>query len=456
MKHKRLFGLFILPVFLLASCAADPEDPDEPPYSTDTNVVYESIFNPGKTYTFSAKYDDNFFLQDAKNYSKELALLSYSSAVASDIKEVGEHFFTTAKFKDLISYDYDKDPTPDTLGYMIAHKKILNNELFAVSIRGLRYGAEWSNNFLVGSEGNHQGFSMRASDVFRRLEEYIGAHNNGRTIKIWISGYSRAGAVSNVVSSMILKGTQIEVSQSNLFTYTFEAPNCLTGEDIVAYPNVHNIRNRCDLVPSIPPASFGFGLCGVEHQIYDENVSKICKEFDEDLEVPEYVPIEIDGYGVLENDEQLLQFVSDCVFNNPDPSEDLKPYTCNNREEYVERYQNGFSHILGYLFSLSSETLGKMMEDIQELGFAAIFLLSDGTTLANFLKTYLDQDQIPYDVTGIDSDCQAVRDAVMNLFLYPITFFVNPDYRPSLIRIIDMHFPEVTYALLLNSFEQAE
>ena len=65
-------------------------------------------------------------------------------------------------------------------------------------------------------------------EVYQDLQSYIDTYAKNKTLKLWINGYSRGGALSNVLSSLILKGDKVNVLQDDMFVYTFEAPASLT------------------------------------------------------------------------------------------------------------------------------------------------------------------------------------------------------------------------------------
>ena len=322
-------------------------------------------------------------------------------------------------------------------------------------MRGFNYGAEWGNNLLLGKTGDYEGFSLRANEVYSDLQHYIATYKGNKELKLWITGYSRAGTISNVLSSLILKNDAINVSQSNMFVYTFEAPFCLEESNAIKYQNVHNVINEHDLIPSIPPASFGFARCGVDYYIYDSDVGNIVTEFDQGIEIPDFVPIEVGDQEYLNDDEDLQAFILNCVFNLKSTSS-TEEYTCNSREEYVDRYQPGLSYMVGNIFALSDSTRSKLLKDLSDLGFAALGVISSGENLANFVKTYLDLDNVPYEQEQLVDSCTALSNAIQYLLMRILAIYLSKTYSPSLERLLDMHYPEVTYALMLHAHKNKE
>lgn len=407
--------------------------------------------NTGDPYKLSFLYDDEYFLTSAKTYNEDLSMLSFGVSVATATDRRGATFFTDTKFNDIVIHDYDKEPTRDTMGYFMAHKTIDDYELVTVAFRGFNYGLEWANNFQIGKTGNHAGFDARGVEAYEALQEYIAKYAKDKPLKLWINGYSRAGAVSNVLSSYILKDNKINVTQENMFVYTYEAPASLSLENAVAYENVHNIINEADLVASIPPEAYGLKRCGVDYQIYDANVATIIKQFDEKVVFPEFNAITDIADEPLDTDQKVLDFVLSTVFEKEEgASADIY---ANTREQYVDNYQTGLSSCIGYIFGLKESTRSALLNDLKNLGFGAISIIGDdtGAELMNFMKPYLDKDKVSYDETQLQSDCAVFVKGVGNLFMQLLLMYLLDSYSPSITRLINMHYPETTYVLLKNA-----
>lgn len=161
-------------------------------------------------------------------------------------------------------------PQQNSIGVCAARKQIQSRNgkeqytLVAVVIRGGGYGSEWGSNLEVGSSGDHKGFSEARNNVLTFLEGYL--KNLGREesekLKLWIVGYSRAGAVANMVAGTLnddLDRLGYTIDRENIFCYTFEAPQGVHESNLYSsYENIHNVINANDLVPLVAPSSWGF------------------------------------------------------------------------------------------------------------------------------------------------------------------------------------------------------
>ena len=402
-------------------------------------------------YNLSFTFDDELFLGNPKEYNNDLSMLSFGASLATMNKTKGTAFFTEAEFENITPHDYDSDPTKDTIGYFMAHKTIGDYELVTVSFRGFDYGMEWANNFTIGKTGDHEGFAARGAETYEALKTYLNTYAKDKSLKVWINGYSRAGALSNMLASLILRNNELSITQDNLFVYTFEAPASLIETNAIAYPNVHNVINDADLITYIPPEQYELYRCGVDFQIYDPEVASLVNAFDAGIAFPEFQEA-----GDNKNDTQYRDFILNSVFNHEITSEEDEKRYANNREQYVNNYQTGLSNGIGYIFALSSETRSRLMKDIQP---SAGDLIGDetGAALANFLKPYLIQDNVPFTDEGLLADCAVVVKGVGNLFGAILLYFVFVEaYKNDLSRLIDMHYPETTYVLLKNAHSKAQ
>ncbi len=214
---------------------------------------------------FPVDYDDSYFDWQATQYSHKLAQASLGMALSAfrptrhqDQSNPSEHlveFLSQCGFTDLQSDDYDKNPSLYTVATVIGMKEMTGSDgqpytLIAVGVCGGGYANEWLSNFTVGTGERHQGFDSAAHLVENRIFGYIGRSNIQGRIKIWISGFSRAAAVSNITAADLVDCGVF--AQDDIFAYTFATPR--TTKD----PR----PGQYDVVPQVPLASWGFQRYG--------------------------------------------------------------------------------------------------------------------------------------------------------------------------------------------------
>lgn len=211
-------------------------------------------------------YCDDWFMQPSTAYDHRLARASIGMAVASfrrDDPADGNirSFLTQAGFDNLVAIDYDKDPTIDTVGTMMACKRLADGStLVAVAVCGAGYRDEWMSNLSIGAGDVHAGFESASQKVYDRLLSYVADYAPTGEVRIWMAGFSRAAAVSNLTAERIMEGGQFR--QENVFVYTFATPR--TTKNPKPYENVFCIVGKFDPVAWMPYAEWGYGRNGVE------------------------------------------------------------------------------------------------------------------------------------------------------------------------------------------------
>ena len=174
------------------------------------------------------------------------------------IEDQYETYLKAAGFHDIYPYGYDQETGVDTIAAVIGHKKIDDFELIAVAVCGQGYGKEWGGNLEVGDEERHVGFDKAAKLLEEQIEGYIRTHGLEGNKKFWISGFSRAAAVSNLTAADMIESGQYE----DVYAYLFGVPR--TTKAPIPYPGIYNICGIFDPVPQIPMASWGYERYGTD------------------------------------------------------------------------------------------------------------------------------------------------------------------------------------------------
>jgi len=242
---------------------------------------------------FSAGFfwDEAYFSNPASLYNPSLATMTLAfamSAFASNDNAIGEatqarnaiDLLTQIGFSDIeLNYYFTMAPHEDSMGVIAAHKTIEANgesyTLIAISTRGSGYGMEWAGNLTMGTEGYHEGFNRAAEETYRFIADYINRHRESLcdNIKLWITGYSRGAAVTNLFAAWVTQAEgigDINVEKENIFTYTFASPRAVPAYKVEMHPvhtNIHNVLSTADLVGFIAPPAWGFGRYGIDHFI---------------------------------------------------------------------------------------------------------------------------------------------------------------------------------------------
>ena len=209
-------------------------------------------------------YSDDLFREPSDDFSLETARASMGLTVSAFrnhgelIEDQYETYLKAAGFHDIYPYGYDRETGVDTIAAVIGHKKIDDFELIAVAVCGQGYGKEWGGNLEVGDEERHVGFDKAAKLLEEQIEGYIRTHGLEGNKKFWISGFSRAAAVSNLTAADMIESGQYE----DVYAYLFGVPR--TTKAPIPYPGIYNICGIFDPVPQIPMASWGYERYGTD------------------------------------------------------------------------------------------------------------------------------------------------------------------------------------------------
>ena len=212
----------------------------------------------GSAVTEKVYYSDEFFSSDSGAYNPQLAKASLALAAAGFKADYAEEFLLDLGFSELEFYRYDKKADEDKSAAVFAVKKLGNQTVLAVCLRGGKYGDEWGSNGRLGidgtADGYHYGFHTAAKDVEQQLEAYAEEQDiNLKSCRLWLVGFSRGGAVAGCLAAD-LKDNGIE----NLYCYTFASPATVSAAlQPHTYSGIYNLVNPLDLVTRLPMNSSG-------------------------------------------------------------------------------------------------------------------------------------------------------------------------------------------------------
>ena len=461
---KKISVLFLASVLMLCGCsnpeqAQFQESSGEEPISQsesseeviedlDVDITTSaSLSGRSKSYPLTFTYNSAYFAKPSDEFNKDIAMLSYGLSLTTGSRTSMYNFLNDIRFKDLyFSSAYYDGSTEDSIAYSFAHKAIGKQHLVLVTVRGFDYGPEWSNNFKLGKEGNHEGFNESAVTMINDLDNYLNNHNQ-ESPKVLITGYSRGGAVANVASGILLQREESKklFKDEDLYTYTFEAPRgCAEARE---YKNVFNVVNSMDLIPSFAPAEYGMYRCGIDVDIANTDVDNLMKEYDPDFVLPAFTPDE----DSFKTEQEFIRFLLSSVVNN---DTDTRPIMT--RAQFVDNAQPTIQYFLKMFFSLKQTTVNKLTSDLSSKDAWTLFgIISSGQELHDFFKPYLDEDGYQYDDAELLTRCNELSESlIQGPFVILIAAFAA--YKDNLMRVIDMHYPDVNYVLLNTYNPNAE
>lgn len=290
-SRKKIGLLAFVLVLVMLAVALFPRMRQMWNISSYANVTGEFRYGSGQE-QISADfvYHDSYFAEPATDYSSSLATMSCalalstfnaSSSGADDTAEADSATNARALLEQLGFEDietnegYKSAPTRDSIGVIVGHKQLAKDagggELLVVAVRGGGYGSEWASNMNVGAGEEHAGFAHATQEVLDFVNNYCDKRGISGE-KIWITGYSRGGAVAGLTAYKLLKSGEVE--PVDLYAYTFEAPASLrrgVNTQEAGQTGIWNIVNPADVVPRLPLTQWGYTRPG--HDIFIPDVS---------------------------------------------------------------------------------------------------------------------------------------------------------------------------------------
>ena len=419
-------------------------------------------------------YSDDYFRESSLEYNSHLASLSmimgkYSAAkgTPSNINDANwykkqpnrlKEFFKALNFNSFeANEDYYIRPNKDTIGIAIAKKDIDDFTLIAIAPRSANYFNEWGNNFILGdgskSDNMHEGFYNASNRIIDFLEDYLDKYETKSKIKIWMAGYSRGGAVSNItgglLDNIIDKENKLfnkNITLDDLYVYTFGTPQ---GANIYSksvkspkdkiYNNIFNMLNPNDITTKVGMSEFGFTRFGIDKYIanefydpdnYDNNrlIFKIMYSINNKWN--NYTGDDLTMYNSNGIDKSKVNFDSNILSNIL-----LEEVTniIGSRDEYCSKYQNSFRDLASILRS----------DDLNERN-----------DIVNYLKglfdSYLGDSSGSFKILG-DSKNQKITYSLLPIIKIALELYkIRPNEVISIAKnasnIFDNHFDNVLVA----------
>lgn len=489
---KRIISLLLCLVLIVslvpAAAAADTGD------ARTVTVRYASGHGENDhDYEATFTYSDELFTKSGYTYRQDLAEMSLGLAFAafsskdsqySDNYATGNRNFVSMAeqcgFENIQSNKWMFQPAEtDSIGINCASKTIRDNggsyTLIAVGVRGNNYHAEWGGNARLDATGEHKGFALGRDQALDYLRSYIANTGISGRVKIWIAGYSRGAAVSNMVGGALDNGYSlgegVSLSPHDLYCYCYETPMGTTKNQVQGrlYDNIQNLVNANDLVTYVAFDNWDFARYGVDHVVPtkgDDNYlnykAKMLREF---YQIPNnggniYWPDHFQAWGIDLKDITSGDLGKIFKVNMTqkefyaDLSEAITTCLVSSRADYAENMQDFLIALLGDIFgkadrdtSAVAMTFAKKLQDNWQKIFYSLTIpgmIKNGTAvrlITGYLVEALQENGIvTYDLEGIEAAVAMLVPRLSKMALkYPGTTMT---LLANLVVIMSAHFGE--------------
>lgn len=253
------------------------------------NVSYYDVEARGVFY-----YTDDYFKKPSTTYDEHLSTMSIDLAItgaASSFKDYKDKYsnvkdiFAKLGFRNITpNEDFLKKPEANTMGAVCANKPIyIKNSsgnvekynLISIVPRSSSYELEWISNFDMGETGDHAGFTRSVDIVYDHFTTFYNDHKNdfgNIPVKLWIVGYSRGGAIANMLSARLTdEASSFNTNKNNIYCYSIGTAKGVHATEhttpLDSYTNIHNIVSPSDMISLLSPMTFGFSRYGIDHNL---------------------------------------------------------------------------------------------------------------------------------------------------------------------------------------------
>ena len=394
-------------------------------------------------------YYNSYFSHPATEYDSHLATLSSHMTLfsmnldnpkSSDDKEwydkqsdTVKGFFETIGFENFEANSYYHERTSfDSIGVAIASKKVGDYTVIAVVPRSGGYFLEWGNNVFLGDGSNsdymHEGWYNAANNLLDFLDKYVTKNNITGNVKLWMAGYSRGGATTNIAAGLldnkIDKGQKIfstgaKLTHDNLYAYTFEAPQGanfnsekVKSPNSIIYNNIWNIVNPNDLVTKVAMVEWGFTRFGTDKYIttrlydqssYEDNRHTFHSLFSHHANQFPYYADQFEMYEAISlGSKDVTKSNYDANIASTLLLENMVK-SIGTRENYVAQYQPVLKNVLLQLMNDDANVSDKAIENIVSNYLIKLSGVDFDTVLSIFTDTNgnLNKDSEKYEGTII-------------------------------------------------------
>ena len=451
---------------------------EHPSQEYDPHLASASMAFSLSTNTYSTDvYDEKWYL-DQSRYAKEyLETLEFNTFVLND--------------------DYKSTPRFDSIGLCAAKKEFSDYTLVAVCPRSGGYYSEWGNNMHLGdgskSDYMHEGWYNAANKMIKFVTDYVNDNVTTNKVKLWMTGFSRGGATTNLAAGLIdnklNNGEKLfnnaRLSLEDIYAYTFESPQganvnskTIKKPKDALYNNIFNIVNPLDSVPKVAMKEYGFTRFGIDKYVttkfydpenYEENrqtFNYFLKKFHQNPEtVLEPDSFEMAGFDISKVGTDILATLVAAITTDDDLPTILEDYRDNRKKNYDasiafdqfmgelvsqigdrnDFYKNVEPSLIKIMLEIKDEKKGKanyLAEFIKIIGVGAI--IKAVTSSTKLVKAAVNA------IWG-DSITSAIIDAI-DALLGPITktYWEKPNELLSIAayagNIFQNHYSDVAFA----------
>lgn len=209
------------------------------------------------------RLSDGLLPRDSRLFSGTAALAAAVLSLSCGDKKLLSENLNALSYGDIRHY-YNEGGEDRKIGLSIGSRVRDDKLEVAVVLQGTE-GAEWYSNFDLGYSAEHRGFSFAADFAELKLMDYVFTRAIGLEPSFFISGYSRGGAVANILAKRLSDRYGI----NRVWCYTFASPATTLSRRVGRYSSIFNLVRAEDFFTRVPPEGWGYIRYGHDISLSD-------------------------------------------------------------------------------------------------------------------------------------------------------------------------------------------
>lgn len=211
---------------------------------------------PHRTILSHIHGETDFLPRNSCVFHPTAALTAAALSMSAGDEKLLRDNLTELDYHDILTVAYAHTER-DKIGMCLASRVRDDTLQIAVVLRGTE-GDEWYSNFDLGYTAEHSGFAKAADFAELKLGDYVFTHAIGLQPSFFVTGYSRGGAVANILAKRLCDRYGLE----RVCAYTFASPNTTISRRTNRYTCIFNLERQEDFFTRVPPAGWGYTKYG--------------------------------------------------------------------------------------------------------------------------------------------------------------------------------------------------
>lgn len=328
-------------------------------------------------------------------FSKVTAETAAALSMSTENERVLRDDLAALGYGDIVTVGYPRADR-DKIGMTVASRTKDDILQIAAVLRGTT-GDEWYSNFEVGYAAEHSGFAKAADFAELAIGDYVFTRAIGTEPAFFVTGYSRGGAVANILAKRLCDRYGLD----RVCAYTFASPAVTLSRLTNRYRCIFNLVREEDFFTRVPLAAWGYTRYGQD--IVLPEPADIGERFRE-LTGEAYI-----GFRHKEETDSFL-----CAMASLAPN--VHAYYRRQRQVGGRRLS-----LYGFLHSVADMLSGHMDEETADVLVSA--MISDYADLVSFLSSGAELEELIASACAIprcsvaDSHSPAAYMAALERFL---------------------------------------